>query len=455
MARPPNVLWIMTDEQRTDSMGCYDSAWAQTPTIDRLASEGVRFTTAVTPAPVCLPARTSILSGRYPCDTGAWSNGSTRGHPTRPLTSVFGAAGYRTASFGKQHYYSDFIAPAFQSETDLVVSDEVDYDGYADRWNQDDFGVVQYPTGSWPVILAGRFPAEAEQRSEARAIAAAKAWLDETSAGGAPFFLRLSLNGPHTPVVPPAPFDTRIDPDGVDLPGPPDDLPAEAPPWLHDLATMFSASRLSDDQVRRMRQAYYGDVCYLDQLLGELLSWLDGRGLLDDLVIAFCSDHGTHLGDFGLVQKNTFFEPVVNVPYFFWAPGVVREGSTIRTPVEVRTLLPTLLELAGLDVPSGCATSLAPALTTGEEPEAAPVYSEFTFRSFGTRHDDHFRLMMVRDGPWKLSLCADPEPGELYLVNVDDDPGERVNRANDPEAALVRDRLLKLALDHLDDFRTR
>src|SRR4051794_29605016 len=104
----------MTDEQRTDSLGCYGSGWARTPTLDRLANEGVRFETALTPAPICAPARSAILTGRYPSETGIWSNDQAEGGrqgedgdepaPAAPLVGIFAAAGYRTASFGKHHH---------------------------------------------------------------------------------------------------------------------------------------------------------------------------------------------------------------------------------------------------------------------------------------------------------------------------------------------------------------
>lgn len=446
MSYRPNVLWIMTDEQRTDSLGCYGSPWAQSPTIDRLASEGVRFTNAVTPAPVCVPARTSLITGRYPNETRVWSNLSGVPEPCFPLTMMFESAGYRTATFGKQHYFAS-AAPAFQTQREFILSDEVYYYGYADDWNQADYGVVQYPPEPEAWVFAGRFPAERDTTGEARAVAAAKSWLEEESSTDKSFFLRISFNGPHTPVVPPAPFDTCIDPSDIALPGPPDDVPGGASQWLHDRATVATASRLSDDEIRRMRQAYYGEVAYLDQLVGDLLGWMDERGLLDNLIIAFCSDHGTHLGDFGLVQKQTFFDPVVNVPYFFWGPGIVSAQPAVHRPVEVRSLLPTLLDLAGLEVPDGCARSLAPVLRGGVEPPATPVFSEF-IDSSGLRGDA--RVVMVRDEPWKLSVLFDPQPSEVMLTNLHEDPGERVNRADDPEAVDIRERLLKLAVDHVD-----
>jgi arylsulfatase A-like enzyme len=266
-----------------------------------------------------------------------------------------------------------------------------------------------------------------------------------------PFLLRVSFNAPHTPVVPPAPFDTCIDPDAITLPAVADPLPEGAPQWVHDYARCASASRLSEPEVRRMRQVYYGEVAYLDGLIGDLLSWMGERDLLDNLLIVFCSDHGNHLADYGLVQKDTFYEPSVCVPYLFWGPGIVRAREPVQTPVELRSLLPTLLDLAGIELPEALqASSLARALRTGEEPAATPVYSALDFSTEFKSSADAVsdRLLMVRDGSWKLTATLDREPCELLLVDLASDPYERVNRAYDPAASGVRARLLGLLDEH-------
>ncbi|MBS1676473.1 MAG: sulfatase-like hydrolase/transferase [Actinobacteria bacterium] len=469
-AARPNVLWLMTDEQRTDSLGCYGSAWARTPTLDRLAAEGVRFETALTPAPICAPARSAILTGRHPSETGIWSNDQAEGvagvqsdaaiRPAPPLTGAFAAAGYRTASFGKHHHLTDpprafqtqrhdvheHLAARERWEADLWLSSEVDYCGYAERWDQADFDVVQYPPEPFPWILAGRFPGDPSETAEARVVAEAEAWLGEVAGAPDPFFLRLSFNGPHTPVAPPAPWDTCVDPREIVLPGP-TEVPAGSPPWLHDYAAIASSARLSASELDRARQAYYGEVAFLDSLIGGLLDRMDARGLLENLVIVFCSDHGNHLGDFGLLQKQTFFDPAVNVPYLFWAPGLIGSPRVVRTPVGLIGLLPTLLDLLGLEVPRGLGgLSLAATLTGGVEPPARPVFSEFMPLAEVRRAD---RLVLVRDGAWKLSARLGPELDELLLVDLGRDPEERVNLADDPAARPERDRLARLIAEHV------
>ena len=378
-----------------------------------------------------------------------WVSGTTWGKNLPELdnlTDQFRAAGYQTASFGKQHYCS--TKAAFDKEESFVYSEEVHALHYAERFNIEDYNVVQYPPKPYSWIFAGRFPAGTERKAESKAVAAAKTWLTARDQNR-PFLLRLSFNAPHTPVVPPAPFDTLIDPDSIALPSEAETTPSSEPDWIADsLRSAADASRLTRDQIRRMRQAYYGEVAFVDNLIESFLDWMSGRGLLDNTIVAFVSDHGTHLGDYGLVQKQTFYEPAVKVPYLFWFPQEFARGIQINTPVETRTLVPTLLEAAGVDMPERCKNlSLAPTLLNGAKPQATPVFSELTLGSFGMRPDD--RLVMVRDGNWKMSLCFSPELSDGTLHNLNDDPYERENLYDHTKYATIQNRLTSLIEKHL------
>jgi arylsulfatase A-like enzyme len=440
MAARPNILWLMTDEQRTDSLGCYRSPWAVSPAIDRLAAGGCVFTSAATPAPVCMPARLSLLSGRYPSETGVWFNW-TRLCDEPLLTERFPAYGYRTASFGKHHHGSRH--PAFETIGYFGLSEPVSYFAYADRFDESQYDVVKYPGRPYPWIFAGTYPEDESTTVERRCVTSAQEWLSEHPAD-TPFLLRLSFNGPHTPVVPPAPYDRLIPIDSIGIPHATEPLPDEAPRWIHDLAAMASSACLSQPMVDRMREAYYGEVAYLDSLIGELLDWMGARGMLDDTYVVFVSDHGTHLGDFGLVQKQTFYEPSVTVPYFLCGPGIPTQ--TVATPVETRSMLPTLMELVGIDVPAGVADASLARVVRGDGPAPdRPVFSELTLGTFEIRHDD--RLVMVRSGDWKLSLCLDPAPHDRVLTNLADDPYERKNLAEtEPDVAAHLEHLVH---DHI------
>ena len=441
----PNVLWLMTDEQRRDSLGCYGSPWAHSPNLDRLAAEGTLFRRAVTPSPVCVPARMSILTGHYPSEIGVWWNRDTGGRALDHLTYRFADAGYQTATFGKQHYCSPNAA--FEHETHGVTSDAVHYFHYTEQYDESAYDVVKYPPEPYAWIFGGRFPEPASKTAEAMMVREAIDWLERRDEGR-PFLLRVSFNGPHTPVVPPEPFDRLIDPNAISLPPAAEGLAEGAPEWVAEsLRSVADSARLTAEQIRKMRAYYYGEVAFIDRQFGLLLDHVRDRGLLDDTIVAFVSDHGTHLGDYGLVQKQTFYEPVVCVPMMFRVPGGAA-GARLDTPVETRSLLPTVLELAGLPRGDGSlAPSLAGSLVDGCEPDARPVFSELTLGSFDMRPDD--RLVMVRRGPWKLSVCLDVEGRDGALHNLDDDPCERINLYGREQYAGVQRELAALIDAHI------
>lgn len=436
----PNIVWIMSDEQRPDSLGCYGSAWAATPNLDRLADDGVLFENAYTPSPVCVPARCSLLTGNFGSTLGVLHNQQHLAADARFLTWDAEQAGYRTASFGKKHYTFPRARQAFQTEGGRAIDDVVDAEGYPDPYRTEDYDVVQYPgvprdlpgpRRTW--ILAGTFPAPKEKTAEAENVDLAMEWLSCLSRS-ASFFLRLSMNAPHTPVVVPSSFLDRVDPDAIDLPLPGEETFAGKPPYESRLLRDFQGAHvLTRDQIRKARHYYYARVAFLDFEIGRFVDWMDRRSLLDNTIVAFLSDHGTHLGDHGLFQKQTFYEQVVTVPYFFWWRKLPRRGLRIKRPVNVHTLLPTLLDLAGVERHRNVdAPSLAGVIRSHREPLHAPVFSELKFGYQGYRDDD--RLVMARDGPYKLSLFQHSRQPDKYvgreegsLYDMVEDPREERN----------------------------
>lgn len=441
MSKGPNVLWLMTDEQRADSLGCYGTPWAISPNLDRLAKEGVMFSAAYTQSPVCTPARISLLTGQHCSESQVWHNIGPHPLEFDFLTDIFHQAGYTSATFGKQHY--DSSRKAFNTERFLCISEAVGCYGYAPQYDENEYDIVRYYKG-W--LLGGSYPAPVEETMEHCCVEEAKQWLEGLNEEE-PFLLRVSFSAPHVPVVPPPPFDTMIAEDDIALPPEADPLPPDSARWMRD--ERGSSDTLTPEEVRKMRRYYYGYCAYADHEFGRLLDWMRERNLLDNTIIAFVSDHGTHLCDHGRVQKETFHDPSANVPYFFWYPQAIASGKTLNTPVEIRSLLPTLLELAGVYVPVRYANiSLADELRHGEEPDAKPVFSGITPLNFDERYPDS-RLVMVRDGDWKLTVCPDSpqEPGEL--VNLADDPHEQHNLYGSATAQAQQERLWTLVREHI------
>ena len=440
--QPRNVFWIITDEQRADSIDASPGSFAAMPNMDRLAAESVRFTTAITPSPMCVPARTSILTGRLPARTGVWRNRNSPAVSLTPplLVDWFRDGGYDTASFGKQHYRLD--SDAFDYEEQLVLSEHVNYEEYTRGRSHVDYGGVQF-RGPTHWIMGGAFPAPQEETAEWKvadhAIEAVRN-RDEDR----PLLMRVSFNAPHTPVVPPQEY---IDRAPERMPEPPSMLAIdpEWPRWLRLLQARYANARLFDrDQLATMRRHYAAWCSFVDAMVGRFLEVLREEGLYDESVIVFCSDHGAHLGDHGLVQKQSFFTESVTVPYLIHAPEL--HPRTITEPVSVMSLLPTTGALAGLTCPSEWAgMDLSDDLVSGRTPTPAPVVSQCMLNP-AILDCDH-RLVMVQEGALRSTFDADAPEERALLFDLQSDPFELASIDGEPgrEADLQRLRAIAAA----------
>lgn len=440
----PNILWIMSDEHRPDSLGCYGTEWAHSPNLDRLARGGVLFESAYVPSPVCVPCRSSLLTGNTPSTTGVLHNQAELKPGTRMLTWDFEDAGYQTASFGKKHYFLKGPKQAFQTEGGSATDEVVDAQRYGKGRRPEDYDAVQYRADAgqkekrqW--ILAGKFPEDESRTAEAQNIALAQQWLEKRDASK-PFLLRLSLNAPHTPVVVPEKYLKLIDPAKIRVPG--ESVDKARPKRESEHLQGFEGSQnLSAEEIRKLRHYYYARVAFLDSVVGGMLKWMGERGLLRNTIIAFVADHGTHLGDHGLLQKQTFYEQVATVPFLFSGRGV-KTGVRVKTPVNAGSLLPTLTEMAGLRGFRAEYPSLAPVLRSGREPRERPVFSEIAYGYQGYRDTD--RQVMVRLGQWKLSVFPDSGEPDGALYDLVNDPGEMQNLFGKEQYRDIRKQLAKL-----------
>ncbi|NLS79508.1 MAG: sulfatase-like hydrolase/transferase [Chloroflexi bacterium] len=445
MPARPNILWLMTDEQRADSLGFLGAPWARTPHLDRLARSGTCFAQAYTPSPVCIPARGCLLTGRAGSSIGVLNNHHILA-PDDPqfLTWRLAAAGYQVATFGKQHYACQ--RRAFDLEGGQVLGDLVGYYEYKTPVDPQEAGVVRYDGGRSPWLFAGRYPGGADETPEMANVRAAQDWLRGRDPAR-PFLLRVSFNAPHTPVVTPAPYDTLIDPGDIDLPLDGPQMAYASATHREYLCDYAGSHRLTPEQIRRARQCYYGQVAFVDHAFGRLLEALGAMGSLENTVIAYVSDHGCHLGDHGFFQKQSFWEASARVPFFLAGPGI--ESSVVRTPVSAGSLLPTLLELAGAEPPAGVQYPSLAAACRGAAVAPAPVFSEVDYGLWFYRSGE--RYVMVRDGRWKLCLYRDPRDPrrcagreDAVLYDLERDPGERENLAAQPAHAETVGRLVGL-----------
>jgi len=437
--RRPNVLWIMTDEQRPDSLGCYGSSWAKTPAIDGLARRGVLMQNAVCQAPICVPSRASQFAALYPQECGALATADAQhGFPTGTITftDILREAGYELVNLGKTH------SPAHPtwhvSEGPVLLPRYAGYYDLNEAYSEEAHHVIKRPGGT-PIILAGTYPVAEGHPSQIltdRAIDALRARSDPQK----PFLLRVSHNWPHTPVLAPPPFDQLYDPDEIPIVFFDEEAYRGRSRYDRSIADTMRMRELSRTQIRQMWKDYYGLCACVDHEVGRLLRALDDLGLAEDTVVLFQSDHGKSLGEWGSGEKGTFDSEVWRVPFIWSAPALgLEQGAVREDPCESIDTARTLLTLLGLEerIPA----DFRGRDLFGASPAPDAVFGQWGFRQMrcGVRTTRH-RM----DVTWS-EQGRRVEPSELdgNLFDLQRDPQERTNLYEDANHASVRRQLLE------------
>jgi arylsulfatase A-like enzyme len=373
----PNILVLMVDQQRADTLGCYGGFGAQvcrTPRLDRLAAEGVRFERAYTPSPLCSPARASLLTGLWPTHHGMIFNslgreGDFRQRGRLPddmpvLGRLFRDAGYRTAYFGKWHVgkEEDIRRLGFDEGPPSTESGAAEVPGVRGyplidpvqrRWLRD------------PTVYSAVTTADGDAFREFWISRRAQDWLRAHAAGHPddPFLCFVSTPGPHWPCVVPERYAALYDWRTVPLPGNLDDN-LEGKPEAHRVYRdeAGESGTLTDDEWRKCLARYYAFVTLIDDAYGELLDLLDELRLAEDTIVVYLADHGDIMGAHRLFDKGPFmYEETVRIPLILRWPGSATgddgarrglpAGRVVEPFVHTIDLLPTLLEAAGLPLP--------------------------------------------------------------------------------------------------------
>ncbi|MFD1511907.1 sulfatase [Halomarina rubra] len=452
-ADSPNIVFVLTDQQRLDSIAALSDVDVDTPNLDRLATEGAAFTNCHVTAPSCAPSRASLFTGLYPHTTGIHRNGDEWRHG---WVEQLSEAGYHCVNVGKMHTQPYETPMGFDERyvvenKDRYLSDRY----YFDEWDKGlrARGLVKQQREQYREredyderLGAFRWELPAETQSDNFVGEFARWWVDTKPEPDGPLFLQVGFPGPHPPYDPtPAYAAEYLDRSFTIPPVTDDDLDGQPPP-LHDLREHHAdvdhdsvVHRLdpTDEQRHRQRAFYYANVAMIDQQVGHLFDALEENGYLEDCIIVFASDHGDMLGDHGHSQKWTMYDESVRVPAIVWAsddsvvPGE-REGLC-----QLFDLGPTVLELAGLEPPEWMqATSLVPALTDASWTGRDVVFAE----QAGDGILETPYMTMVFDGQWKLVHFLDEPFGQLFDTVAD--PDETTNRWDDPDAMAAKRRLL-------------
>jgi arylsulfatase A-like enzyme len=473
MSRPPNVILFISDQQRADTMpGVRRAPAVQTPHLDWLAARGTLFRNAYCAAPLCTPARAALLSGRYPHQTGMVANNQPRPiteemrlPPHLPLLADYlRPRGYAAAYTGKWHIGSGGDRRGF---SDLVTrSADFDVDGPAQNETLTFGGKVGAAVDA--NYVRNFDPARYDRRTQVGPALLPLAWHPATRDAQAaahfvrlmardrpegtrhrPFVLGYSCHEPHHPFVSPRPFDRMYAPGDMPL--------NELVPTLYDpagpaLARTRGERRLkpawqwSEDDLRAMWAAYYGQVSYVDHLLGIILEALIDTDQLDDTLLVFTSDHGEMLGSHGLVLKGeVMYEELINVPLLVVPPGGLSGPRATRRLVEHTDLLPTILRWCGVAPPPELpGADLRPLIegagaAGGDDAAGVPLHEGVAVQYHSTDWGERpVPLRCWRTEDWKYVETAG---GRDELYHLAADPLETRNVVDDPACAAAIARL--------------
>jgi len=318
-AKKPNVVFVFADQWRAQACGYAGdpNLRGRTPNLDRLASESANFTHAVSCCPVCTPYRASLLTGQYPLTHGLFLNDVCLSNRATSMAQAFVQAGYDTAYIGKWHVdghgRSAYIPPERRQGFDYWKVLECTHD-----YNRSPY----YADGDSTSRLWDGYDVEAQTRD-------AQAYLSAHARTAKPFLLVLSWGPPHNP------YGTA----------------PERYRRLFDAAQLTLRPNVEGDP-RKDLAGYYAHIAAMDDCLGALLKTLDETGLRDDTIVVFTSDHGDMLGSHGQIRKQKPWDESIRVPLLVRAPAAQKPGRVLDAPINTPDLMPTLLGLCGVPIPS-------------------------------------------------------------------------------------------------------
>lgn len=455
---PQNILFLMTDQHRFDTLGAYGNTLVETPALDALAAQGTRFDRFYTPTAICTPARASLATGLHPFRHGLLANperaagGQDELDESGPLLwPQLRGAGYQVGHVGKWHVGREHGPEHYGLDGEHLPGalNPVRHPSYQ-RWLRDRglppfsvaepvFGTAANGTGRGH-LLAGRLRQPPEATVEAFLTERTLALLDRYAAGrkanGQPFMLSCHWFGPHLPYLVPDHYYDLYDPDSVPLPASMAETFAGKPDVQRRYSEYWSADAFDAAAWRKLIAVYWGYVTMIDDQVGRILDALREHGLWDDTAVFFTADHGEFTGAHRLNDKGpAMYEDIYRIPALARVPG----GPPAQVSDAFATLTdlnPTLLDIAGLPAPEPCdGESLLPLLRGGTEGSARAVLSRTEVVAEFHGHHFPYSQRMLRDRRYKL--VHNPESvHELY--DLDSDPHELHNVHEAPAYAGVR-----------------
>ncbi|MBD0378759.1 sulfatase family protein [Paenibacillus sedimenti] len=455
MSTKPNLLLIFTDQQRWDTLGAYGNRAIHTPHLDRLAQEGAVFENAITPSPLCAPARACTMTGFAAGKTLVFDNESAPAIAEgESIAAYLSKAGYYSQAIGKMHFTPDGQTYGMDR---LILSEEMrgvrtaehledvhfdDYDQY----------LIQHGVWGWekpPEIgynelkpLVNGLPKELHitQWCGDRTVE----WLQNERPVDRPFFLWTSFVKPHAPFDCPGHLTDLYDPAAMPKPWVSDKDGTAKNPYMQSHRRAMEADLYSEQALLLNRAYYYANITFIDEQIGRITQTLEEEGLADNTLVIFTSDHGELLGDHRLWFKNLGYEGSLHVPMIARWPGVIGPGTRCDELTTLLDIFPTFVNRAcgNRDHDGRSGVDLLKLLAEPASVRRDVVCSEFYVAPNYMLH--------VRSKAWKYLFYQNGGYEELY--HLVDDPQELIDLAEDPDFAVVKKELQEAAVQWIRNY---
>ena len=444
----PNIVFVISDQHRFDWMGCAGTPFVRTPTMDRMAREGVRFTNCYCNAPLCGPARMALLTGRHPYRLGVFINEHSLSSDVPTMAHALSLAGYEAVLCGRMHFNGPDQRHGFEKR--LVGDITRCYAGGPAV----DFGDLRGSNVGGMTLLETAGPGDSTLlRYDEAVTRECERFLSERSAARSkrPLFLTVGWYGPHNPYRCPRDlFDgaaASMDHYG-DSPIP---LTEGSHPWVNDTRARRPYLSATPEQVRAGRAGYAGAIGVIDQLLGRVLT--AAQSLPGETIVIYTSDHGEAAGDRGMWTKVSFYDNSARVPCIWTKLGTgqgtvkVPPGVTVDANVSLLDLPSTFADIVNAPpLPAQDGHSIVPLLEDPKRQSEAEWRERPVFADLELLMDPPMR--MVRKGRYKLNYYHTYERPQLF--DLETDPSEACDQASDPSYADTVAELTSLALDGWD-----
>lgn len=432
MTDQPNILMIMADQLAAPAVGCYGNDVVKTPSMDRLAAEGVLFENYYCNIPICCPSRASMVSGRLGARLRMFDNGTELPASIPTFMHHLRKGGYETVLSGKMHFVGPDQHHGFEQRltTDIYPSSF----GWTKDWASP--GTPAYAmighlkhAGPYPWTEQLIYDEEVHYRALEQLRAYGGYSATRTPREDRPWFLCVSYTHPHDPPYITPEWWNLYDEDEIDMPAEsphPDEPLHPVDRWLMEYLGLHEVE-LSEEDVRRSRLGYYAMTSYFDSRVGQLVDELEKMGLRENTIVIVTSDHGDMVGEHGMWFKRTFYEWSARVPFIVSAPERYPQGRCVSEVSSLVDLFPTLLDMAGLPPAENIDGHSAARLLTGDDPDWKDE-AVIDFTSAGAIHP----WRAVRQGRYKYVSVHTADP---LLFDLENDPDEWHNLAGKPEVA--------------------